>query len=98
MGQPSPRAELPCPAPRSFVPRVYHPMMESIVFVLWLIMSIYRTLSLSPGFLWGPRSTETLGRGSGSCDQVATWLLHCGLVGPGAVQRALLSFGETGHR
>lgn len=56
------------------MPRVYHPVMESIVFVLWLIMSIYRTLLLSPGFLWVPRSTETLGRGSGPCDQVASYL------------------------
>lgn len=91
------RVAPPRPAPRSFVPSVYHPVMEFLVFVFWLIINIYCTLLLSPGFLWGPRSTETLERGSGSCDQVAPRLLHCGLVGPGAAQRALLTFGETGH-
>lgn len=33
--------------------------MEFLVFVFWLIINIYCTLLLSPGFLWGPRSTET---------------------------------------
>lgn len=64
MGQPSPAAESPCPAPRSFVLSVYHPVMEFVF--CFLIDYIYCILLLALGFLWGPRSTEALGeRGSG---------------------------------
>lgn len=64
-------------------------------FVFWLIISMYCTLLLTLGFLWGPKHTGLGGKGQGPT--VRPRPLHCGIVGPGAEQRLWRGGVTTGR-